>query len=609
MMMLREGDKGKCLSRRAFLIAGGQVFMTTVLLSRMGFLQIVEAEKYSLKADQNRISMRVLTPARGLIVDRNDSPLAINQQNFRVLIVSEQAKGQLKDTINTLAQLIPITENDHKKINRGIKRQRAFIPVLIRENLAWEDVAKIQLNAPDLPGITIDEALTRNYPYAEAFAHAVGYVAPVGEDEQSGDPILEQPGARMGKSGVELIHEKELRGIAGSKKVEINAHGRTIRDLDKKDGIEGKLVKTSLDMRLQKFAYERMKHESGCAIVMDVHTGNILSLVSTPSFDPNLFNWGLSEKDWNDLNNNIRTPLINKAVSGLYSPGSTFKMLVALAALESKEMTPETRVKCTGQIRLGNAKFHCWRHNGHGSSNMIEAIKNSCDIYFYEAAKRVGIDKIAEMAKKFGLGVPTGIDLPNEKIGIMPNREWKKKALNDVWHQGETLIAGIGQGYVLVTPLQLAVMTARIANGGYAVNPRIVPMSEEEAAKPKESLGISKQHLGIIQEGMYQVVNSDGATARGSRIKYKGMEMSGKTGTIQVKRISLREREEGLKKQEELPWEYRHHAAFVCFAPSDNPRYAISVLIEHGGSGSGVAAPIARDIMLELLKIEHGEGV
>ncbi len=600
--MIRESDKGKSFSRRAFLIAGGQVFLTTVLVGRMGYLQVIEAEKYSMQADRNRISMRVITPVRGLIFDRKEKPLALNQQNFRVLLVSEQAKGKIKESLNQLGTLITIDESNHKKALKTAARQRSFIPVLVKENLDWDEVSKIQLHAPDLAGIIIDEGLTRHYPYKESFAHVLGYVAPVSEEEQKGNPLLEQPGARIGKSGLELTYEKDLRGIAGTKKVEINAHGREIRDLDKKDAVAGKFLHTSLDLDLQEFAFKRMGEEAGSAITMNIHTGEILAFISTPSFDPNAFNWGLSSEYWKSLNN-PKTPLVNKPLTGLYSPGSTFKMIVALAALENGIITPDLKIRCNGFTKLGRRRFHCWKGRGHGSLDLVEAIKASCDIYFYEIAKRTGIEKIAEMARKFGLGSPSGIELSGEKSGLIPDTAWKQKTFHEPWQLGETYNTGIGQGYLLVTPLQLTVMAAALGNGGFLVTPHLTKLDKEHTIK--KPIGVSKENLDIVTQGMFKVVNEKGGTALGSSVNYKGLKIAGKTGTTQVKRITMQEREDGLKDLEEIPWEWRDHALFVCYGPYDSPEYATAVVIEHGGGGSKVAGPIARDIMYKLFKMEY----
>ena len=396
-----------------------------------------------------------------------------------------------------------------------------------------------------------------------------------------------------------------LRGSGGSSQVEVNAYGRVIRELERKEGQPGAEVQLSIDIELQRFTRERLGDESASVVVLDVRNGDVLTMVSSPSFDPNGFNRGLSSTEWQSLVTNPRTPLINKAISGRYAPGSTFKMCVLLAALEKGVITPASQVFCSGFTELGDARFHCWKKHGHGLLNAQEAMVQSCDVYFYEIAKRTGIERIAAMGKRFGFGAKLEVDLPGEKAGLIPTPKWKRDALDAPWHKGETLIVGIGQGYLLVTPLQLAVMTARMANGGFAVVPRLtrsVSQDDIRMERPKgtfESLNLPPRHMQIIRNAMVDVVNSPQGTAYKSRITEPGQEMAGKTGTVQVRRISKTERETGVRKNQDLPWKERDHALFVGYAPIENPRYAISVVVEHGGGGSKAATPIARDILVE----------
>ncbi|MCK5296905.1 MAG: penicillin-binding protein 2, partial [Alphaproteobacteria bacterium] len=410
-----------------------------------------------------------------------------------------------------------------------------------------------------------------------------------------------------GKAGIEKVYDLALRGKGGNKKVEVNALGRVIREMERNEGETGAEIQLSLDIELQKYAMKKLKNKSAAVVVMDIHTGSVLTLASTPSFDPNAFNKGLSFKEWSSLSSNPNHPLVNKATSGRYSPGSTFKMIVALAALEAGVISPEQKVICKGHIELGNRRFHCWKKEGHGAVNLKEAIQHSCDIYFYEIAKRVGINRIAKMAKRFGLGEVSGIDLPNESNGLIPDKAWKKQKVGDAWRLGDTYNAGIGQGFVLTTPLQLAVMTARIANGGIAVTPHVSIQKKDTDDKEDSfpAMDISRANLQIIKDAMNSVVNAYGGTAFGSRFKVKNATMSGKTGTTQVRRISMQERtsEGGVRKQEDIKRKLRNHALFVGFAPSDSPKYAISVLVEHGGSGSKAAAPIARDVLRKAIRI------
>lgn len=605
-MITRDGDKGKMLTRRAAMLAGGELFLSSILLGRMYYLQVLESDRYKTLAEENRISTRLLAPPRGLIFDRFGQPMAQNNQNFRVLVISEQTEGNLNATLDALNKILPLTDGEIQRIRKDVRRSRDFTPVTIRENLTWEQMAAIQLNAPDLPGIIIDEGLSRFYPFKEAAAHAVGYVGAVSEEEiASGNPLLKLPGFRVGKSGIELEYNTELCGKEGAQRVEVNAVGRVIREIERDEGIPGTTLPLTIDMRLQKIAYEKMKNESGAAVLLDIYTGEVLALVSTPSFDPNKFNRGLSGEEWEEISTNERNPLLNKALGGLYSPGSTFKMVVALAALEAGVIRPDTKIFCGGHIMMGAHRFHCWKASGHGNVDLKEALMHSCDIYFYEVARRTGIDKISAMAKRFGFGMPTGINLPGEKSGLMPTRRWKELILGEQWLQGDTYNTGIGQGYVLTTPIQLAVMAAILANDGYKIKPTIlVPENRDTSVCPRENLNLSKTHLQLMREGMFNVVNAAKGTAKTARVNVDGKLIAGKTGTTQVKRISMKEREEGLRSQDELPWEDRNHALFVSFGPTDNPRYALAVVIEHGGGGSSTAAPIARAIMEAALKLD-----
>ena len=411
------------------------------------------------------------------------------------------------------------------------------------------------------------------------------------------------PGFKIGKSGLERYFDYKLQGKGGTIKLEVNAYGRVMNEIERNSGEEGQSLTLTLDARLQRAAYEAFGEESGAAVVLNVRTGEILALVSTPSFDPNLFTNGISYKHWNALLKNERTPLVNKAVSGQYSPGSTFKVVVALAALEAGVIDLNTRFNCSGGLDVGNIRFHCWRHSGHGSLNVVEALKHSCDIFFYETAMKLGIDKIHDMAVKLGMGNVLEVGLDNEKAGIIPTKAWKKARFGTSWTQGDAANSGIGQGYVLVTPLQLATMLARVVNGGYAVQPTFIKPTEKELSKIKR-LDISTKNIEIVKRGMFEVVNGTGGTAGRARFNINGAMMGGKTGTTQVRRISMKERSSGILRDEQLPWLLRNHALFIGFTPVDNPRYSVAVIVEHGSSGSGVAAPIASKILQEALQLD-----
>lgn len=602
--MNRDGDKGKMFMKRAAILAGVQFFLLLILVSRMYYLQVIQADKYIMMAESNRISMRILPPPRGIILDRFGEPLAVNNQNFRVQIISEQTSGSLVDALDSLGKIIPLSPSDYEYVQKEVKRKRAFVPVTVAENLTWEKMASIQLNAPELPGINIDEGLTRYYPYGYETAHVVGYVGPVNEKEITGDPLLELPGFRKGKTGVEAQYDLPLRGSGGFRKIEVNVLGREIRELEKNKGIPGAQIDLTLDIRLQKYALEQFKKNSGALILMDVDNGDILALVSAPSFDANIFNTGISNDEWQKLASDIRKPLVNKAISGEYSPGSTFKMIVALAALESGVISSSTEIYCGGHMELGSHRFHCWKPEGHGYLNLIEALAVSCDIYFYEVARKVGIDKIADMAKRFGLGVKQEIDIPGEKSGLVPTQEWKKRVFDEPWQQGETMLTGIGQSYITTTPLQMAMVIAKIANGGKNIKPHLIKKAYVDEPK---NIKISKHFLNIVKQGMNDVMNDPQGTAFYSRIPNQLGGMSGKTGTTQVRRISMKERESRLLTQEELAWEERNHALFVGYAPINNPKYAIAVIVEHGGGGASVAAPIAKNVMEKALILYQEE--
>ena len=604
--MYRDNERYKTFSRRTIILFGGKVVLFSGLIGRMYYLQVIEGEKYKTLSDENRISLKLISPKRGRILDRSGRPMAINQKNYRVMLVPENTKD-IEFSLRKLGKIIPINAHDLARVKREIKRRRRFLPIMLRENMAWNDIAQIEVNAAELPGIVVDVGETRFYPDGAKVASVLGYVSGLSEADLTGDPLLEMPGFKIGKAGMERVHDIALRGKSGTTQVEVNAFGRQIRELERQEGEAGAEVWLTLDVELQKFLAQRLGNEAASAVVMDVHTGEVLALASTPSFDPNAFNRGLSRSEWDVLVSNPRSPLNNKAISGQYAPGSTFKMVVALAALEKGIVTPSTKHFCSGDLKLGDSTFHCWKKSGHGSMGMISAITQSCDVYFYEIAKRTGIDRISAMARRLGLGQILNIEIPGERKGLMPTRAWKKKAKRVSWQQGETLLAGIGQGFILATPLQLAVMTSRLVNGGKAVLPHltrnVVPSTEEP--KPPVipeflALDIKSSHLDLMKKAMVAVPNSPYGTAYKSRIKEPGFQYGGKTGTVQVRRISKAEREVGVKKNKDLRWEERDHALFVGYAPIEAPRYAVSIVVEHGGGGSSVAAPIAKDILLEV---------
>ncbi len=607
MAMRRPGTEHdrSVFSRRSLVLFGAQGALAAGLGARMYQLQIVEGEHYAARAERSRIRPSLLAPVRGQILSRDGKPLAVNRHNYRVVLYRENT-GDLTQTLERLSEIIPLPPLRREALIEEITRTRAFLPVLLAENLKWEEFAEVNANAPALAGIAPELGLTRHYPEGDYTGHIVGYVAAASERDiqraGADGPVLKLPDMRIGKSGVERVEELALRGKAGLSRIEKDVHGRPMRELERREGTPGEELTLTLDLALQKYAMQRMGTESGAVVVMDVYDGDVLAMASTPGFDPNGFVLGWSQKEWVALRDDEKRPLNNKAVSGLYPPGSTFKMVVALAAMDAGLVGPGHSVYCGGHIELGSHRFHCWKRGGHGTMNLHDGLKKSCDIYFYDIAKRIGIDRLAEVARKFGIGVLPEIGLVDAKTGLMPDKAWKRARKNEPWHPGETLHAGIGQGYMLGSPLQLAVMASRIANGGYQVHPRLVRARDGERIKARSlrGTGIDKQYVDAVHRGMYGVVNELGGTAYKSRIALPGHEMCGKTGTAQVRRITTSERATGVLKNNELPWKLRDHALFVAFAPADDPRYAISVVVEHGGGGSTVAAPIARDVLLKL---------
>jgi penicillin-binding protein 2 len=606
-MAMREVHRQKRLTRRALILAGGQTVLLAAIAGRMYQLQVVEADRYAVLADENRISLRLLAPLRGRILDRFGVALADNRQDYHLAIIAEQA-SDIPATLEALGNLIEVGENDRRRVLREIRRKHSFVPVAIRANLSWDEMARVEVAIPELPGISIDQGVTRHYPFGETAAHVLGYVAAVSEQELDGNPLLELPDFRVGKSGVEKSKDQELRGIAGTSQVEVNAFGRVVRELARVSGKSGADVVTTLDIGMQEFVTRRCSVEQSVStVLLDAITGDILALVSIPGFDPVPFTTGLTPAIWQELSSDPRKPLVNKVIAGVYPPGSTFKPVVAAAALTAGVLTPETSFTCPGYLTLGNATFHCWRHGGHGTLRLRDAIKKSCDVFFYETARRVGIDRLAAMARQFGFGGLLGIDIPGERPGLIPSREWKLATTGTPWSQGETVIAGIGQGSVLATPIQLATMVARLVTGR-AVSPRLVraeglmrPGGEPRSDFPP--LRVNPRTLALILDGMKAVVNEPGGTAYATRIADPGFAMGGKSGTSQVRQVSEYEREHGGRRARQIAWKDRDHALFVAFAPVAAPRYVCATIVEHGGrsggGGSAVAAPICRDVLLE----------
>ena len=600
-MSVWKYEKNHTIQKRLVCLSSLFLLFIFVLLIRLFYLQILQGDKFLLLAEKNRLSIRLTIPERGRIYDRNGVILAENKKIFQAVLIKEQSPDY-KKTLDLFSDLVSLSDEEKERIIKEAKRKRSFMPVRVKDNLTPKEVVLLQLNAPDLPGLQIEEGLIRSYPQKEIETHTTGYVSLFLDTDTADkdDPLLNLPGYRIGRAGVEKAKEEVLRGEPGSKKTEINAAGRSVRLLEKYKSIPGQDLTLTIDNRLQKYALDLFEDNSGAAVLMDVKTGEIRTLVSAPSFDANLFLAPISSKDWNKLSSNKKLPMQNKALYGTYSPGSIFKLVVALAGLENKIISANTTINCGGYTQLGEQRFHCWKRQGHGKLNLIQALEHSCDVYFYEVAQKIGAEKILETARKLGFGQVTGIDLENEKSGLVPSFEWKKRKYKDSWRMGDTLNLSIGQGFLTATPLQIVRMVSAIANGGYLVQPHII---ERKNTDLKNFL-FDKKNLAIIRQGMFDVVNKEGATAYSSRFTLNGMKMAGKTATTQVRRISTEERKKGLKDQKLIPWEHRDHALFAGFAPTNNPKYAVVVVVEHGIGGSRTAAPIASKLLKKVLELD-----
>ena len=598
-------ESARLITRRGLVLGGAQVAFMGLLGFRMRQMQVEEAEQYRLLAEENRINLRLIPPSRGIIYDRHGVPVAQNAQNYRIVIVREDV-GDIDETIAKLKRLIPLDEDELERSLKEMYRRSPFVPVTLADRLRWEDLAEVAVNAPVLPGITPDVGLSREYPLGEDFAHIVGYVGPVSDYDLSKiedpDPLLQIPKFQIGKVGVETRLEAQLRGEAGAKRIEINAAGRVMRELSRDEFTPGQDLQLTVDHGLQNYAQARLANESAGSVVIDVETGDLLAMASAPSFDPNLFVRGISSKDYGELRENTYKPLFNKTVQGQYPPGSTFKMMTGLAALRAGVIGQNETVYCPGFMSFGGRRFHCWKRGGHGHMDFNNAITQSCDVYFYEAANRVGVDRLADLCHEFGLGQRHDIPMSAVREGIVPSTKWKAQVRGERWNPGETLNTSIGQGDVLASPLQLAVMTARLASGK-AVKPRLIKSINGVEVPVEEALGLDVPGnlMRLVRRAMWNVSNGRRGTARRSRIVAEGIEMAGKTGTSQVRNITAAERARGVFRNDQLPWHRRDHGLFVAFAPFDKPKYAIATVVEHGGGGSSAAAPPSRDILLYAL--------
>ena len=590
--------------RRGLLIGGLQLGFCGLLGWRMHHLQIEKAESFRLVADENRINLRLVPNQRGEIYDRNGVKLAGNEASYSVTMVAEDA-GDIDVIFERLSKLINLSPEDIERSKAELERSAKFLPVTITDRLEREDIEKIHSNAPMLPGINPEIAFSRTYPLGEIFAHVVGYVGPVSsrylEIRDDPDPLLKIPRFQIGKVGVERELEATLRGKAGTKKVEVNALGRVMRELERKEGSKGANLKLTLDTNLQAYVRARLGTESASAVVLDCKTGEILAICSSPTYDPNKFVRGISFDDYGALRDDNHRPLASKTVQDAYPPGSTFKMVTSLAALEAGIINHRERIRCNGHIEVSNRKFHCWKRDGHGNVDLVKSLRESCDVYYYELAQKVGIEKIAEVARILGLGQSFDIEMSAVTSGLVPDKIWKQKARSREWVVGDTVNSSIGQGYVLSSPLQLAVMIARIATGNEILPKLIKSVNGVEKEKIPDQINLNENNLNLIRKALFEVTNHKRGTAYHSRVLDKKSQIIGKSGTSQVRNISAVERTQGVLDNKDLPWEQRDHALFVNYAPYDDPKIAVSIVVEHGGSGSTVAAPIARDITLQAI--------
>ncbi len=618
------------INRRMFIFSLAKAIVFTGIVGRLFSLQISENKKYLTLSDQNRLRESRLPPVRGKFLDYFGNTIAGNLEVYQLHVIPEQ----VEDFRYLMVRLRDILGFDNAKLAKLIKKknkQKPWETLIVSENLSWEEFSKINYYLHDLAGAKPIITIGRSYPYSESYTHILGYVAQVSKEDLNNSEIIKQrnvPGLRVGKSGLEKNFENELIGTNSIQRYEVNAFGKRINQIDYVEGEEGKTIKLTIDSEIQKLTQELLKDKAGSISVMDIYTGEIIAMNSAPSFDPNLFLYGVDLEKWNEIKKDPLKPLLNKTLSGLYAPGSTIKPIVALSALENDVLSTKMQVKCEGKIEMYGHTYHCWKKKGHGYMSLKNAIKQSCDIYFYEAARLLGVDRLNETAMKFGLGKQVlGDHFPNEKKGVVPSTKWKKEQIGQNWYLGETFITGIGQGYFQTNPLQLCLMTAQLANGGYKIFPRITTSKNQESAEEirkkmlqakdeiKErkdtlfnvtgdllkkkskykSLVRNHENIKFVLDAMFRSTNEVYGTSYGSRIDDPKYQFAGKTGTSQVKRITEEERELDLETYQ-IPYKERDHAWFVAFGPYKEPRYALSVLVEHGGSGSKAAAPIAKKL-------------
>ena len=589
-----EASLSFTFTRRAMVVGGLQGAIGALLVGRMGWISVAENEKYNLLSESNRVNLTLIPPRRGWIIDRNGRPLANNRTDFRVDLIPERVTDA-ENTIRSLAHLLALGDDEVERIKEELDKSAGFRPVQVAEKLSYDQFAAVSVRLPDLPGVSPSQGFSRNYPAGATVGHLLGYVgaASAKEYEERKNPLLITPGFKVGKDGLERAFDSELTGKPGAKRVEVTARGKIVRELTTRPDTPGNAIKLTIDAGLQEYAGRRLATQSGSVVVIDCHNGDVLAMASMPSFDPNSFSDGISHLEWDMLSKDDHVPLRNKTLQGLYPPGSTVKPMVALALLEAG-ISPMDTVNCPGAIRVGNTLFHCHKRRGHGSLNMRGAIAQSCDIYFYQMAQRIGMDRIASMARRVGMGQKFDLPFPSQSFGTVPDPAWKLKKYNQKWQVYDTVNATIGQGYMLINPLQMAVMAARLATGRQLM-PNFIFGAHRPAPAP---VGVNEEHLVTIRDAMSAVVNG-GGTGGAARIPLPGVMMAGKTGTAQVRRITMAERGGGVRSNASLPFKLRDHALFQGFAPFDNPRYAIACILEHGGHVNRVedAPMIAADTM------------
>ena len=612
--MIRENTgirKSDIINRRMFIIGAAKVIVFACIIGRLFSLQINDNKKYLTLSDKNRIREWKLPPIRGSIVDYFGNIIAGNLKVYQLHIIPEQVEN-FNYLLTRLKILLQLSDKKILNIIKSKKQLKPWESLIVSENLSWSQFLKINNHLYDLIGAKPVMVISRNYPFDNIYTHVLGYVSQPNENDILDNEVIQQrfvPGMKVGKLGLEKTLENYLIGTNAIQRYEVNAYGKRINQLEHQKGQQGSKIRLTVDTEVQKLSAKLLADKAGSISVMDIYTGEVVAMYSSPSYDPNLFLFGISKDEWELIRNNPLKPLINKTLSGLYSPGSTIKPLVALSALENNIINPNLKVRCTGKTELYGQTFHCWKEKGHGLVSLKNAMKQSCDTYFYEVARLLGVDRLKITAEKFGLGEKVlGVYFENEKKGLFPNTDWKKNNLGKNWVLGETLITGIGQGYTQTTPLQLCLMTAQIANGGYKIKPKIIvnndPLNVDLAKKSMEKQNLlnpdyklvkENKNLRIVQEAMFSSTNEIRGTSYRSRIDDPKYQFAGKTGTAQVKRISKRERELDLK-IDQIPYNDRDHALYVAYGPYKNPRYALSIIVEHGGSGSKAAAPMAKKL-------------